>query len=490
MAFTPEGDLLVVSRSHPGAIFKIDVSAGEKPVVSKFYSSPDLCNPSYIAVDPGGFVYVDTGRPTVVATTRGYAVAHKKVYIHGLFRINPLGTDMIRIEELEEPTTGLAFDPGGQLFACNYVLPIEEEFQPGRVAERSSDKVFGGAEDLRPYIMRCEQKGDSPASLDTKILEHLEEMPTDITFDREGNLVYVAAHNVVKMSFGLFGAKAEPLVNLKARYRKAHNSTGICIDETGALYVGLNNPYIRMGGTVVRIASDGTVSTFAEKLGTPADIVADNAGNIYISDMKKNTVFRVAAAVKNSPTPFRPAPKPPKPAPEPPAEEAGPQEEEPAAQEGENAGVEPEQSPAEQPAAEQEQATPDMGSERRTELFIEAAKRGNVGAVLRDLNRGIYPDVKDHNRRTPLMLAAFEGHDRIVEILLSKGANLRARDVDGWTALMYAAYGGRTSTVRLLIAEGADVNARVRSGQSVIAIAEQKGHQDVIEVLTEAGARR
>ena len=125
----------------------------------------------------------------------------------------------------------------------------------------------------------------------------------------------------------------------------------------------------------------------------------------------------------------------------------------------------------------------------RGEELLDYAKGGHEGLVSRFLDAGMGPDVRDHNRRTPLMLAAFEGHNGVVTALLDAGADLKAKDVDGWTALMYAAYGGRVETARLLIDRGADVNARVGSGQSVLTIAKQKGHQDIVNLLLQTGAR-
>jgi hypothetical protein len=42
------------------------------------------------------------------------------------------------------------------------------------------------------------------------------------------------------------------------------------------------------------------------------------------------------------------------------------------------------------------------------------------------------------NGRTPLIVAAIEGHDRVVGILLGQGAAVHAKDLDGRTALVHA----------------------------------------------------
>lgn len=42
------------------------------------------------------------------------------------------------------------------------------------------------------------------------------------------------------------------------------------------------------------------------------------------------------------------------------------------------------------------------------------------------------------NGRTPLIIAAIEGHDRVVSILLKQGAAVHAKDLGGMTALAHA----------------------------------------------------
>jgi hypothetical protein len=401
---------------------------------------------------------------------------------------------------MRDHTKGLAFDQEGNLFSCNHPLSLEEEEQMGKVAERTADQIMGGEEDLRYYVAQCERKDNEPASLEMKIARHLEEKPTDITFDSEGNLIYVAGHNVAKMSFGLFGAdEPESILNLEAQFPQAQNSTGVCFDKAGNLYIGMTNPYARAGGSVVKVDPAGNATTFAERLQLPADIVADYDGNIYISDMTANRVYRVKADRKDSRTPFRPPKKirARKPAPATPTPQETDQQEtipatepEPAPQEKATPAIEPDAPPAEETTTDQAQSEDDEPAASPTEEFLNCAKDGDDVAVAEFLDDGMYPDVKDHNRRTALMLAAFEGHDEVVEILLNRGANLRARDVDGWTAIIYAAYGGQVETVRFLIGAGANVNDRVRSGQSVLTIAEQKGHDDVVYMLEQAGATR
>jgi len=136
-----------------------------------------------------------------------------------------------------------------------------------------------------------------------------------------------------------------------------------------------------------------------------------------------------------------------------------------------------------QPEVETEQY-----SQAEIDEFFDYAKTGRRTSMARCLSKGMDPDIKDHDDRTALMIAAFEGHDAIVSLLLKKGADPEAKDVDGWTALVHAAHEGRTDMVSLLIDNGVDVNVKINSGQSVLALAKQDNYEEIVELLLTAGA--
>lgn len=68
-----------------------------------------------------------------------------------------------------------------------------------------------------------------------------------------------------------------------------------------------------------------------------------------------------------------------------------------------------------------------------------AAQTGHANAVKDLCALGVsLESCNPENRRTPLIIAAREGHDRIVDILLAHGAAADAVDVEGMTALAHA----------------------------------------------------
>jgi ankyrin repeat protein len=72
----------------------------------------------------------------------------------------------------------------------------------------------------------------------------------------------------------------------------------------------------------------------------------------------------------------------------------------------------------------------------------------------------------DLNAKTPLLEAAREGNEAMVQLLLSHGAAVDNRDGSRRTALFYAAEKGFVAVCRTLLAHGADINAKDVDGST------------------------
>ncbi len=95
---------------------------------------------------------------------------------------------------------------------------------------------------------------------------------------------------------------------------------------------------------------------------------------------------------------------------------------------------------------------------------------------------------KDGQGRTPIIVAAAEGHSAVVEHLLSKRAQLESPDSEGKTALSWAAFNGKFQTANCLLDQGANLSHADKKGRAPLDLAAIQGHSDVVQLLLEKGA--
>ncbi|SCV49926.1 related to Ca2+/calmodulin-dependent protein kinase Ibeta2 [Fusarium fujikuroi] len=114
----------------------------------------------------------------------------------------------------------------------------------------------------------------------------------------------------------------------------------------------------------------------------------------------------------------------------------------------------------------------------------EAAQRGYYDQmiILLRRRRATIED-KDDFGRTPLILAAAEGHMNTASLLLIHGANMEAFDHSNYTPLMAASDQDRTSMVAMLVRYNADVWARDIEGNTSMSLASRKGHLGTVVCL-------
>lgn len=173
--------------------------------------------------------------------------------------------------------------------------------------------------------------------------------------------------------------------------------------------------------------------------------------------------------------------------------------------------------------------------------LLEASIKGDTAEVKALLEKGVSPNTKDNDGRTPLTEAAYRGFTEIARMLidhdanlfakkndgetpitmaaghpdiasliklnleladaarkgdvksvkemLDKGAYVNVRDPEGRTPLTEAAWEGRVEMVNLLLARGANPNAKKNDGATPLAIATGRGHKEIAEMLKKTGAK-
>ena len=90
--------------------------------------------------------------------------------------------------------------------------------------------------------------------------------------------------------------------------------------------------------------------------------------------------------------------------------------------------------------------------------------------------------------RTPLMEAAREGHDQVVEELIREGAHANVKNTLQRTALYYASWNGHWNVVKRLLAAGADINVPDEWGATPLMKAAKEGRDEIMCELIRAGA--
>ncbi|KAK0089572.1 hypothetical protein PV325_006701 [Microctonus aethiopoides] len=95
---------------------------------------------------------------------------------------------------------------------------------------------------------------------------------------------------------------------------------------------------------------------------------------------------------------------------------------------------------------------------------------------------------RDLMGRTPLMMAACEGHTNLIDMFLEKGAIIEAADNEGLTALCWACVRGRLTAVQRLLDHGADMDANDKTGRTPLDMAAFQGNPKLVQLLLERGA--
>lgn len=131
-------------------------------------------------------------------------------------------------------------------------------------------------------------------------------------------------------------------------------------------------------------------------------------------------------------------------------------------------------------------ARENVAGKGHTALF-NAASAGHTDVVRFLIERGAKLN-EQPGEVTPLIMAAWSGHQETVVVLLQAGSNPNAKDESGWSALTHAARKGYVDIARLLIEHGADVNVRLSDGNTPLSWAQAKKNQKMIDLLKSAGA--
>ena len=95
---------------------------------------------------------------------------------------------------------------------------------------------------------------------------------------------------------------------------------------------------------------------------------------------------------------------------------------------------------------------------------------------------------RNHNGNTPLHAALAANHKMVAGLLIGQGADVNAADAAGWRPLHLAAANNNVDVVKSLIAQGGDVTAANGEGQTPLSLAQEKNHREAAALLRRHGA--
>ncbi len=130
-----------------------------------------------------------------------------------------------------------------------------------------------------------------------------------------------------------------------------------------------------------------------------------------------------------------------------------------------------------------------LGSGKMESMLLQAAEHGNLVIVKLLLTARVKVGCRDQYDRTPLMLAAKNGHVNVIEALTANGA-----DVNGWerhfqtSPLLYAVNSKDLASVKVLLDRGANVNFIASGGRTALMDAVWLGLADIAQLLIDKGA--
>ena len=123
---------------------------------------------------------------------------------------------------------------------------------------------------------------------------------------------------------------------------------------------------------------------------------------------------------------------------------------------------------------------------RARSALLQAARKGDVAAVEKALDKGVPIESTNDKGETPLCLAVIGGHVSTISTLLSHHAQIEARTKKGATPLLCArdnVSASRIDVMRALLSAGANIDAQDENGDTALHHAVSLSRPDWVQLL-------
>lgn len=129
-------------------------------------------------------------------------------------------------------------------------------------------------------------------------------------------------------------------------------------------------------------------------------------------------------------------------------------------------------------------ATPEATASRAADrLLIDAARRGDLGAVRSALADGASVGAVDSTGQTAVITAAYGDHVAVAEVLIGAGADVNVKDNTQQSAYLIPTADGGLELLRLMLRSGANVHSLDSYNGTGLIRAADRGHVEIIREL-------
>ncbi|HKK69340.1 MAG TPA: ankyrin repeat domain-containing protein [Bacteroidales bacterium] len=130
-----------------------------------------------------------------------------------------------------------------------------------------------------------------------------------------------------------------------------------------------------------------------------------------------------------------------------------------------------------------------LDEEKRTPLML-ASYDGYDATVRVLLENDAKPDLSDENGNTAMHMAAQNGHDTVISELIDAGADTEIINDEGYAPLDMATMYGRFESSKTLVENQANIRDSIKPSFNLLTLAKKSGNKDLAKYLKEKGATR